>query len=132
MAINDIQSGYSQIQLFLMSKGSLLPTDVRDKLVEVSSSPIAPIALCESAEVLYSAKSLYKASVKNFALELSLELFSFCLFNMWLGLHEGRGSGVIAALHRELGHEPVNGPWPAASEDPAPLEKFNFSAPSGE
>lgn len=108
------------LQRFVMLEAAALPEHTREALLEAAGHPSPVDRVVNSAEALYAAK----ADLSKEGRDTAARLAQFAAMNGWHGMAD-RGLKIAQAMQRIGGYAAPDGSaWPAADEDPAPLERF--------
>lgn len=110
----------SNLSRFLMENASSLPERTREQVVASIGHPSPVVRIVDTAEALYAAKTELTKEGRDIAAQLA----QFAAVNGFHGMSE-RGQQIAQAMNRMGGYKaPAGVTWPAADQDPAPLERF--------
>lgn len=113
----DLMTG---LQRFMMTGAASLPEHTREALLEAAGHPSPVDRVVNSAEALYAAKGDLDKEGRDTAARLA----QFAAVNGWHGMG-ARGLQIAQAMQRIGGYAAPEGTsWPAAEDDPEPLERF--------
>ena len=122
IAFNSISDALGAVRDLAFNPPAGLPADVADRMRAIAAE-ISPVtAIVDGAELIFARREDLDAD----QLRLGAGLISFATENGWHGLAaDGRGVGILRALRRDAGDEPVNGDWPDPADDPEIQPRFS-------
>jgi len=119
---NNLNDMASAVQAFSTNFASKLPTVAQTAFANAASAISPIIKVCDVAEVLYAYQSQITDTPTQIAAQtLCGQCAAFGAMNGLNGLGvNGRGSGIMQAMQRDLGETPPVGmSWPLVANDPA-------------
>ena len=120
VAVANFQEAGAVLQRFLIGHAGDLPEHTREHLITLASHPSPVDRIVGAAEALYAVK----ADLSKEGREVTAQLAQFAAVHGFHGMGE-RGQLIAAAMNRIGGYAaPAGSEWPAAADDPAPLDRF--------
>lgn len=118
--VANFEEAGAALQRFMINHAVDLPEHTREHLIKLASHPSPVDRIVGSTEALYAAKD----DLTKEGRDVTAQLAQFAAVHGFHGMGE-RGQQIAAAMNRIGGYAaPAGSEWPAAADDPAPLDRF--------